>query len=69
MLGYMFTDKGGIRAERGFNNVKHMDINFNKITKYFNCEPKFNGVLPRIKDVVHVINLDDKLNKEKHWVS
>ena len=28
MLGYMFTDKGDIRAKRGFNNIKHMDINF-----------------------------------------
>ena len=41
------------------------------ITKYFSYKPRFNGVfsrnnLPRI--TVHVINLDGKKNKEKHWV-
>ena len=45
-----------------------------EIIKYFNYEPRFNGVisrdnLPRIKDRVHVINLDvNKLNK-RHRVS
>ena len=37
-------------------------------------KPRFNGVfsrdnLPRIKDGAYVINLDDKQNKETHWVS
>ena len=36
-----------------------------KITKYFNCGPRFNGGfstdnLSRIKDGTYVINLDDK---------
>ena len=37
-------------------------------------EPRFNEVfsrdnLPRIKDGVYVINLDDKQSKGTHWVS
>ena len=45
-----------------------------KITKYFSYEPRFNGFylrdnLPRTKDEVHVINLDDKQSKRIHWVS
>ena len=45
-----------------------------KITKYFNNKPKFNGVfsrenLPKIKDGVYVINLEDTQSKETHWVS
>ena len=36
-----------------------------KITNYFNCEPRFNGVFSRtivrrIEDGAYVINLDDK---------
>ena len=51
----------------------HSLINI-KITKHFNYKPRFNGVfsrdnLPRIKDGAYVINLDDKQNKETHWVS
>ena len=37
-------------------------------TKYFNYEPRFNGIwrnnLPTIKDEANVINLDDKKAKE-----
>ena len=45
-----------------------------EITKYFNYEPKFNGVfskdnLPRIKDGAYVINLDDKHSKWTHSIS
>ena len=45
-----------------------------KITKYFNYEPRFNGVfsrdnLLRIKDGVYIRNLDEKQSKGIHWVS
>ena len=44
-----------------------------EITQYFNYKPRFNGVfsrnnLPRIKDGVYVINLDDKKSKATDWV-
>ena len=44
-----------------------------KITNYFNYEPRFNGTfsrnnLPRIKNGVYVINLDDKNSKGIHWI-
>ena len=43
-------------------------------SKYFNYGPRFNNVysrdnLPRIKDGINVINLDDKESKGKYWVS
>ena len=42
--------------------------------KYFNYNPRFNGVfsrsnLPRIKDGAYVINHDDKNNKGTYWFS
>ena len=42
--------------------------------KYFNYEPRFNGVLsrenlPRIKDGAHVLNLEDKESKGEYCVS
>ena len=45
-----------------------------EIINYFNYEPRFNGIfsknnLPRIKDGLYVINLDDKSRKGTHWVS
>ena len=45
-----------------------------EITKYFNYEPRFNGVflkgnLSRIKDRANVINLNDKQSKSTPWVS
>ena len=44
-------------------------LNNIEITNYFNDESRFNGVfsrnnLPRIKDGVYVINLNDKIVKE-----
>ena len=56
-----------------FLDPLHPLSNF-EITKYFNDEPRFNGIfsrnnLPRIKDRAYVINLDDKNSKETHWVS
>ena len=49
-------------------------LNNIEITNYFNAEPRFNGVLsrnnlPRIKEGVYVINLDDKNSKGTHRVS
>ena len=45
-----------------------------EITKYFNYEPRFNGVvsrdnLPRIKNGAFVIDLDEKQSKGTLWVS
>ena len=45
-----------------------------QITNYFNYKPKLNGAfsrnnLPRIKDGVYIINLDDKKSNITHWVS
>ena len=45
-----------------------------EITKYFNYEPKFDGVfsredLPRLKDEANVINFNDKQRKRTHWVT
>ena len=47
-------------------------LNNIKITNYFNYEARVNDVfsrnnLPKIKDRVYVINVDDKNIKEKHW--
>ena len=44
-----------------------------KITKYFNCGPRFNGGfstdnLSKIKDGIYVINLDDKKSKGSYWI-
>ena len=44
-----------------------------EITNYFKYEPRFNAVferknLPKIKDAVYVINLDDKNGKGAHRV-
>ena len=43
------------------------------ITKYFNYEPRFNGVfsrdnLPRIKDETLLLNFDDKQSEGTQWV-
>ena len=45
-----------------------------EITNYFNCNPRVSEAfsrnnLPRIKDGVYAINLNDKKSKETHWVS
>ena len=53
----------------GFYNLSNFDFSSN-----FNYESRFNGAfsrnkLTRIKDVAHVINLDDKKSKGTHWAS
>ena len=45
-----------------------------EIQKYYQNEPKFNGVysrnnLPRIKDEAYVINPDEFKSKGKHWIA
>ena len=45
-----------------------------EIQKYYQNEPRFNGVysrdnLPKIKDGAYVINLDEYSNVGSHWVS
>ena len=47
--------------------------NFEK-QKYFQKEPKFNGVystnnLPRIKDGAYIINLDEYESIGTHWIA
>ena len=45
-----------------------------EIQKYYQNEPKFNGVcsrsnLPKIKDEAHVINLDEYESIGTHWIA
>ena len=47
-------------------------LNNIEITNYFNNEPRFNGFfsrnnLPKIKDRLYVINIDDKNNKGSEY--
>ena len=51
----------------------HPLTNF-EILKYYQNEPRFNGVysrenLPKIKDGVYVINLDEYSDIGTHWVA
>ena len=51
----------------------HPLTNF-EIRKYYQIEPKFNGVysrnnLPKIKDGAYVINLDDYKSIGTHWIA
>ena len=52
--------------------VLHRSKKF-EIQKYFQNEPKFNGVysrnnLPKIKDVTYIINLDEFKLIAAHWI-
>ena len=51
----------------------HPSINF-EIQKYYQNEPKFNGIswqknLSKIKDVAYVINLDEFKSIGTHWIA
>ena len=51
----------------------HSLTNF-EILKYYQNEPRFNGVysrdnLPKIKDGIYVINLDEYSDIGTHWVA
>ena len=53
--------------------LPHPLTNF-QIQKYHQNEPKFNGVssrnnLPKIKDTLHVINLDEYKSTGTHWIA
>ena len=52
--------------------LPHLLTNF-EIQKYYQNEPRFNGVysrynLPKIKDGTYVINLDEYSEIRTHWV-
>ena len=51
----------------------HLLTNF-EIQKYYQNEPKFNGVylrnnFPKIKDGAYVINLDESKSIGTHWIA
>ena len=53
--------------------LPHPLTNF-EIQKYYQNEPRFNGVysrdnLPKIKDGAYVINLDEYSDIRTHWVA
>ena len=53
--------------------LPHLLTNF-EIQKYYQNEPKFNGVysrnnLPKIKDGAYVINLDEYRSIRNHWIA
>ena len=55
-------------------NLSHPLTNFGK-QKYYNNEPRFNGVYSRdnlskkIKDGAYVINLDEYSDTETYWIA
>ena len=58
----------------GFLLPSHLLINF-EIQKYYQSEPRFNGVFSRdnlpkkIKDGAYVINLDEYADVNTHWIA
>ena len=53
--------------------LPHPLTNF-EIQKYYQDEPRFNGVysrnnLPKVKDGAYVINLDEYSDTGMHWVA
>ena len=57
----------------GFLMPPHHLTNF-EIQKYYQNEPRFNGVysrdnLPKIKDGAYVINLDEHSDIGTHWIA
>ena len=59
--------------QNGFLILPHPLTNF-EIQKYYQNEPRFNGVysrdnLPKIKDGAYVINLDEYSDIGTHWVA
>ena len=58
----------------GFLILPHPLTNF-QIQKYYENEPRFNGVFPRnnltgkIKDGAYVINLDEYADAGTHWIA
>ena len=61
------------KKQNGFFMPPHPLTNF-EIQKYYQNEPRFNGVysrdnLPKIKDGAYVINLDEYSDIGTHWVA
>ena len=59
--------------KNGFLMPPYPLTNF-EIKKYYQNEPRFNGVysrdnLPKIKDGAYVINLDEYSDIRTHWVA
>ena len=58
----------------GFSMLLHPLTNF-EIQKYFQNEPRFNGVFSRnnfskkIKDGAYIINLDEYADVGTHWIA
>ena len=84
LLGNMLTGKGILKAGFGVSRTGYGDkknlipihplTNF-EIQKYYQNEPRFNGVYSRgnlpkyIKDGTYVINLDEYAGVGTHWVA
>ena len=66
--------EGVLRADYENNKIpRHPLTNF-EIQKYYKNEPRFNGIfsrdnLPKIKDGVYVVNLDEYSDIGTHWVA
>ena len=77
LLRNMLAGKGivrvGYRSKKKFLIPSHPLTNF-EFKKYYQNEPRFNGVFPRnnlpskIKDGAYVINLDEYSDTFTHWV-
>ena len=73
LLGNLLAGKGINRAGEGIVTPPHPLTNF-EIQKYYQNEPRFNGVYSRdnlteIKDGVNVINLDEYSDIGIHWLA
>ena len=77
LFAYLLAGKGTIRAGKGTIRAREGTVragtNF-EIQKYYQNEPKFNGVysrnnLPKIKDGVYGINLDEFKRRGTHWIA
>ena len=65
--------KALLYLSRVFNAASHSLANF-EIQKYYQNEPKINGVysrnnLPKVKDGIYLINLDEYKSIGTHWIA
>ena len=63
-----------IKTKRIVNITSFFNLTNFKIQRYYQNEPKFNGVYSRdnllkIKDEVYVINFDKYSDIETHWIA
>ena len=79
LLGNILAGKGIVRTgcgnkKMGFLMPPHPLTNF-EIQKYYQNEPRFNGVYSRnslpkkIKDGAYVINIDEYADVGTHWIT